>query len=619
MVLLGAGLGLTAPVTPAAADGNEAPGAPLTARALTAGSNHTCAILVNNRVKCWGQNNGALGLGDAQDRGDGANEMGDDLPFVDLGAGRTATAISAGGGYTCALLDNATVKCWGAAPGNGTPNGLGDNPGEMGDSLLPIALGTNRTATAISAGDTHACALLDNGTVKCWGNNANGRLGLGDTTNRGYSPNQMGDNLPAVALGTNRTATAISAGGNHTCALLDDGTVKCWGYAGWGALGYGNENSLGDQAGEMGDSLGAVNLGGATVTTLTAGYDHTCVILTGGNVRCWGSNYYGQLGIGSTASYQTSPTGTLSLGAGRTAAALSAGESTCVLLDDGTVRCWGRGASGQLGQGVIDDYGNQAGELPSTLNPVALGTGRTATFVTTARSYHTCARLDDGSVKCWGFNTSGQLGQGDNVTRGDHAGEMGDDLDPIDLGTATPPVATCDGQAVTVNLNLAQPATGGNDVILGTPGPETINGLGGHDRICGGGGVDVINGGPGNDRLFGQVGNDTLNGGPGNDRLDGGTQNDIGNGATGIDTFLGGEGNDTFNGGDQNDIAYGGNGNDRLNGQNHNDNLNGQNGVDILDGGAHNDRLNGGAQRDTCNGRTGADAQSGCEVRAGIP
>jgi alpha-tubulin suppressor-like RCC1 family protein len=597
---LAAGLLVLTPATPSGADGNEMPGAPLAARSLTAGSNHTCAILVNNRVKCWGQNNGALGLGDAQDRGDGPGEMGDDLPFVDLGTGRTATAISAGGGYTCALLDNSTVKCWGAAPGNGTPNGLGDNPGEMGDNLLPISLGTGRSATAISAGDTHACALLDNATVKCWGNGANGRLGLGNTTSRGYSPNQMGDNLPTVALGTGRTATAISAGGNHTCALLDNGTVKCWGYAGWGGLGYGNENSLGDQPGEMGDSLPTVNLG-TTATAVSTGYDHTCVILTGGAVRCWGYNLYGQLGIGSAASYQTSPTGSLSLGAGRTAAALSGGESTCVLLDDGTVRCWGRGADGQLGQGVVDDYGNQTGELPHTLAPVALGTGRTATFVTTARSYHTCARLDDGSVKCWGFNTAGQLGQGNQLNRGDGPGEMGDALPAIDLGSATPANPTCDGQAVTVDLGQAETPTAGNDVIRGTAAGETINGLGGADRICGGGGVDTLNGGSGNDRLFGEAANDKLNGGDG------------------LDTLTGGEGNDTVTGGNQNDTANGGNGNDRLDGQNGNDTLNGQVGADTLLGGAGTDHLNGGTQRDTCNGGTQADAQTGCEVRSSIP
>jgi len=305
MVLLGAGLVLTAPATPGGADGNEMPGAPLVARSLTAGTNHTCAILTNGRVKCWGQNGfGTLGLGDGQDRGDDPNEMGDDLPFVDLGTGRTATAISAGSFHTCAILDGGEVKCWGTGGsgqnGNESNANIGDNINEMGDDLDPVDLGPGRTAVAISAGDNHTCAILDTGDVKCWGGNANGRLGLGDTTPfRGANPNTMGVNLPAVSLGTSRTATAISAGGNHTCAVLDDDTVKCWGYAGFGGLGYGNENNLGDGPNEMGNLLLAVNLG-TTATAVTAGGNHTCVILTGGTVKCWGYNAYGQLAVGST-------------------------------------------------------------------------------------------------------------------------------------------------------------------------------------------------------------------------------------------------------------------------------------------------------------------------------
>ena len=615
MVLLGAGLVLTAPATPAQADGNEAPGAPLAARALTAGVNHACAILSDGRVKCWGQNGfGTLGLGDGQDRGDDPGEMGDNLPFVALGTGRTATAISAGSFHNCAILDNSTVKCWGSGSlGNGAPGNIGNEPGEMGDNLPPVDLGTGRTATAISAGDSHTCAILDGGDVKCWGANVNGRLGLGDTTSRGFGPNQMGDNLPVVALGTGRTATAISAGGNHTCAILDNGTVKCWGYAGWGGLGYGNENSLGDQAGEMGDSLPAVNLG-ATAVAITAGGSQTCAILTGGVVRCWGYNVDGQLGAGITNNYLTSPTGALSLGSGRTATALSGGGSTCVVLDDGTARCWGLGTSGQLGRGSSDSYGNQVGQVPSAL--AAIDLGQPATMVT-AGGGHNCARLADGAVKCWGFNVSGQLGQGDNVSRGSGPGQMGANLPPIDLGSSGPP--TCDGQAVTVDLNLAQAPTAGPDVIRGTPGPDTINALGGADRICGGNGIDTVNAGAGADRVFGDAGNDVLRGGTDNDRLDGGDQNDDLFGDAGVDTLFGRNGADDLAGGDGNDAASGGAGNDRLYGQNQNDNLKGEAGNDTLDGGNNNDALAGGPNTDNCNGRAGVDTQTGCEVRAGFP
>ena len=99
----------------------------------------------------------------------------------------------------------------------------------MGDSLPTVALGTGRTAVAITAGNYHTCALLDDGSVKCWGYNDYGQLGLGDTADRGVGAGEMGDSLPAVALGTGRTAVAITSGSYHTCALLDDASVKCWG------------------------------------------------------------------------------------------------------------------------------------------------------------------------------------------------------------------------------------------------------------------------------------------------------------------------------------------------------------------------------------------------------
>ncbi len=193
---------------------------------ISAGGNFTCALFSSGNVKCWGYNgSGQLGLGDTFDRGDGPGEMGDQLPFVALGAGRTATAISAGTSSVCALLDNGTVKCWGdnfgGQLGLGDTNRRGDGPGEMGDNLPAVNLGTGRTATAISAREAHACALLDNGSIKCWGFNNRGQLGLGDMLWRGDNPGEMGDNLPTVDLGPGQTATAVAVGYVSTCALLE--------------------------------------------------------------------------------------------------------------------------------------------------------------------------------------------------------------------------------------------------------------------------------------------------------------------------------------------------------------------------------------------------------------
>ena len=171
--------------------------------------------------------------------------------------------------HTCAVLDDDSVKCWGygysGQLGLGDTNTRGDNWYEMGDNLPAVNLGTGRMARAISVGDSHTCAVLDDDSVKCWGSNYSGQLGLGDTNTRGDNWNEMGDNLPAVNLGTGRKAKAISAGGSYTCAALDDGSVKCWGYND-GRLGIGYLNNRGDDPYEMGDKLPLVALGtGRTV------------------------------------------------------------------------------------------------------------------------------------------------------------------------------------------------------------------------------------------------------------------------------------------------------------------------------------------------------------------
>ena len=195
--------------------------------------------------------------------------MGDNLPSVDLGTGRTAVSITAGYTHTCALLDNYDVKCWGDAAegqmGTGKTFDLGDAAGEMGDSLTAIDLGTGRTATAISAGRSHTCAMLDNSSIKCWGSNDSGQLGLGDTSNRGNTvqgdgSSQMGDNLPSVDLGTGRTARGVITGeGLHSCAIMDNSSIKCWGSNDSGQLGIGDTDSRGDGANEMGDNLPSIS------------------------------------------------------------------------------------------------------------------------------------------------------------------------------------------------------------------------------------------------------------------------------------------------------------------------------------------------------------------------
>jgi alpha-tubulin suppressor-like RCC1 family protein len=156
-------------------------------------------------VKCWGYNAyGRLGLGDTIPRGNNSADMGNNLPKVDLGTGTIVLALAAGFGHTCALLDGGSVKCWGengsGQLGLGDITPRGDNSGEMGDSLPAVNLGDGAITVALAAGIFHTCGLLNDGSVKCWGGNGDGVLGLGDMISRGDQANEMGDNLPTVKL-----------------------------------------------------------------------------------------------------------------------------------------------------------------------------------------------------------------------------------------------------------------------------------------------------------------------------------------------------------------------------------------------------------------------------------
>ncbi len=270
---------------------------------IAAGGGHSCARMLAGGVKCWGANDqGQLGLGHDSDLGGALGDM-QNVDEVQLGTGRTATAVVAGTAHSCALLDNSTVKCWGANQlgqlGQEHTDPLGDGAGEMGDALLAVDLGTGRTATAIGAAGDHTCALLDNSQVKCWGDNTRGQLGTGDTVNHGAVANSMGDALLHVDLGTGRTVQAIAIGGAHGCALTDNDRVKCWGANGHGQLGLGDQVDRGQATGELGDALGFVDLGAQhTVVSIGAGSHHSCAVLDDGTVRCWGRNGSGELGLG---------------------------------------------------------------------------------------------------------------------------------------------------------------------------------------------------------------------------------------------------------------------------------------------------------------------------------
>ncbi|CAE7752530.1 HERC4 [Symbiodinium sp. CCMP2456] len=313
---------------------------------VSCGAWHTCAVLETGVVKCFGSWSGRLGHGAAFHIGDDPFEMGVHLPATDLGPGVDVVQVAAGWGHTCALLRGCEL------PDPGYPESRGNDPGEMGSELPAVDLGTDFQAAQLALADSHSCALSSQGAVKCWGQSDRLGLGLGDSgVYIGASPNQMGDALPAVDLGP--LPAQITAGFSHACVVLSDGAVKCWGRNHVGQLGHGNLEDAGEQPGEMGVNLPATDLGdGMTVVRITSGGDHTCAILQDASLKCWGLGASGQpgpqsvrLGQGNTQNLGDEPS---EMGSNLRAVDfgnlevrdVSAGtHHTCVLLDDDSTRC----------------------------------------------------------------------------------------------------------------------------------------------------------------------------------------------------------------------------------------------------------------------------------------
>ena len=413
---------------------------------LSAGDTHTCVVLVDNSVKCFGLGNeGQLGNESTSNIGDGVGASVASSSAISLGLGRSARAIASGTSHTCALLDNMTVKCWGygavGAIGSGSTASRGDNSGEMGDAFPAVDLGSGRTATMIAVGSNHSCALLDNATVKCWGRSNSGQLGYNDTVTRGDAAGEMGNSLPVISFASGRTATAITAGANHTCALLDNAQVVCWGDNAYGQLGQGSMDNIGDGVGAIVATTPTINMGtGRSVVAISAGDLHTCALLDNAAVKCWGMSSNGRLGTGDTIDLGDDPgemgdaLAPIDLGNGLGAVAVTTGgEHTCVLLTNTYLKCFGNGMDGRLGYGNQNSIGDGPSEMGDALATVNLGVGRTVLAVSAGLA-HTCAMLDDASLKCWGNGGSGRRGSGNTTRVGTSALHMGDNLVALSAG-----------------------------------------------------------------------------------------------------------------------------------------------------------------------------------------
>ena len=264
------------------------------ADSLAFGLQSGCAIGASGNIKCWGDGSeGQLGLGNTQNIGDDADETGTDLSFVNLGTNASVDKIVIGEGHSCALFTNGSVKCWGESSvlglGYSSSNGgFGDGYLETGDTLPFLQFPNGRTATMIEAGKNHTCAVMDNNDLICWGDNSKGQLGLGDTDKRGDAPGEIGTNFEVTAVPTGRTVDSLALGWDHTCVVWDNGSVSCWGGNDNGQLGLDSTTDIGDGAGEMGDNLLVIALGsGRTVLQISVGGTHVCARLSNNQIKCW--------------------------------------------------------------------------------------------------------------------------------------------------------------------------------------------------------------------------------------------------------------------------------------------------------------------------------------------
>lgn len=348
----------------------------------------TCAAIRGASPRCWGANDhGELGRADASTVGSGTP-----LPVELAGA----EAVSAGGyvnehrPIVCATSAG-VMSCWGddSFGQRGRDGGSDAAAARAVPSIVPNV----GAVTSVAAGGGHVCAGQSDGGVVCWGLGGSGQLGraIPNATFASFDPRPTRVALP-------RPTVAVAAGGFHTCTLLDDGTVDCFGLNNVQQLGRPNVAS----------SVPALVDGLGPVAQLVASYAHTCAVLIDGSMRCWGYNANGQLGQGMTSTAGT-PKPVL-LPNGRTAKAACSGYAhSCAVLDDGAVACWGYNARGQSGAGSAFADG---GITPTVSLQPQVVAGVANVRALTCGGQHTCALHINGSLTCWGSNSRGQLGRG---------------------------------------------------------------------------------------------------------------------------------------------------------------------------------------------------------------
>jgi alpha-tubulin suppressor-like RCC1 family protein len=339
--------------------GNGVPRAPSWIEQLALGNEHTC-LLIDGEVWCWGENHGGqLGDGTQVARARPTRVVGiDNAVVLASGPGFDVGCLAAvRGSHTCAVLNDATVKCWGS-------NVSGDNTWII-QSLTPFVVSGLSNATKLGVAGYSSCAVLRNGTLSCWGASA----------------------VPFPGFDGGVTSVAAGEG---AFALLGDGTV--WAFDEWTSQG----------ATQFGGPRKVPSLFG--IRSIAAGWGHQCALRSDGTVWCWGANFAGQLGDGT---YNDSATPVQVAGI-TSAWAIGVGlRVSCALMNDSTAWCWGDNSVGQMGNGTVGGAQPRAAPVP----------GLDHNNENHGGWKHMCARRWDASVWCWGQNDKGQVGDGTTMDR----------------------------------------------------------------------------------------------------------------------------------------------------------------------------------------------------------
>ena len=391
----------------------------------------TCILTSTGRVGCWGENiNGALGLGSTL-----AAQLGNALVYASMPTGTRVVALSCGQSSSCALLNDRRVVCWGNnADGRlgigsivGANAKIGDAAGEMGDALQAVQMPSGTYAVGISCGDTTACALLNNGSVACWGGDLYGNLGTGSAASRGDNPDELGEKFLLTKLPTNTKAVAVAAAQKHICVLLDNGKIACFGYNSEGQLGTGDLTNRGLLASQVGDSTALVLLPtGTKAVSLALADAHTCALLDNGKAYCWGRNLEGQLGIGSATSVTTAalmgnslqpvllPTGSTVL------KMIASFRKTCALIlraGQKQMVCWGLNQNvnmggGNLGIGNVNAVGTNTASMGDSLVAVQFPANVETTYATALGATACSTTCLAGSYSGYGLSPCALCGAG---------------------------------------------------------------------------------------------------------------------------------------------------------------------------------------------------------------